>query len=160
NQGKVEVELETPRVPYRETISRTAKGQGKHKKQSGGRGQYGDCWIRLEPLGEGGGFEFGWEVVGGVVHKKYQPSVEKGIVKAMERGIVSGHKAVDVRAICYDGSHHAVDSSDMAFQIAASKAFKAVAREAAPVITEPVYRVKVVVPEEYVGDVMGDLNSR
>jgi elongation factor G len=159
-QNKVEVELADPKVPYRETISRAAKGQGRHKKQSGGRGQFGDCWVRLEPLPEGSGFEFGWEVVGGVVPTKYQPSVEKGISQAMERGVITGHRMVDVRAVCYDGSYHSVDSSDMAFQIAASKAFKNVAREAAPVVLEPVQKVKITVPEAYVGDVMGDLNSR
>jgi len=160
SQSKVEVELECPRVPYRETITKSAKGQGKHKKQSGGRGQYGDCWIRLEPLPEGSGFEFGWEVVGGVVPTKYQPSVEKGIAQALEKGIVSGHRAVDIKAVCYDGSYHNVDSSDMAFQVAASKAFKNVAKDAVPVILEPVYKAKITVPEAYVGDVMGDLNSR
>ncbi len=159
-QSKVEVELEAPKVAYRETITKPAKGQGKHKKQSGGRGQYGDCWIRLEPLPEGSGFVFGWEVVGGVVPTKYQPSVEKGIAQALERGILTGHRAVDLKAICYDGSYHTVDSSDMAFQVAASKAFKSVAKNAAPVILEPIYKIKITVPEQYVGDVMGDLNSR
>ncbi|MCX7719219.1 MAG: elongation factor G [Candidatus Sumerlaeaceae bacterium] len=159
-QSKVEVELEIPRVPYRETITKTAQGQGKHKKQSGGRGQYGDCWLKLEPLPEGSGFQFEWAIVGGVIPTKYMPSVEKGIVQAMERGIIAGCPAVDIKATCYDGSHHSVDSSDMAFQVAASKGFKAVARQANPILLEPIYKVKVTVPEQYMGDVMGDLNSR
>jgi elongation factor G len=160
SQSKIDVTLELPKVPYRETVTRTAKGQGKHKKQSGGRGQYGDVWVRLEPLPEGEGFEFGWEVVGGVVPTKYQGAVEKGLRQAMERGIISGHRAVDIRAVCYDGSYHSVDSSDMAFQVAASKAFRLVAKEAAPVILEPIERLRVRVPEGLMGDVMGDLSSR
>jgi elongation factor G len=159
-QAKIEVSLELPHVPYRETITRTAKGQGKHKKQTGGRGQYGDVWIRLEPLAEGEGFQFGWEVVGGVVPTKYQGAVEKGLRQALERGVISGNRAVDIRAVCYDGSHHAVDSSDMAFQVAASKAFKLVAKEAAPVILEPIERMRIRIPEALMGDVMGDLSSR
>lgn len=159
-QSKVDVELQIPRVAYRETITRPAQGQGKHKKQSGGRGQYGDVWLRLEPLPQPEGFEFGWEVVGGVVPTKYQPSVEKGLVQALERGILSGHPAVGIRAVCYDGSHHSVDSSDMAFQVAASKGFKVVARNAAPVVLEPICKIRVTVPEQYMGDVLGDLNSR
>lgn len=159
-QSKVDVELQVPKVAYRETITKTAQGQGKHKKQSGGRGQYGDVWLRLEPLPQPEGFEFGWEVVGGVVPTKYQAAVEKGIVQAMEKGILSGHPAVGIRAVCYDGSHHPVDSSDMAFQVAASKGFKNVARQANPVLLEPIYRLRVTVPEQYMGDVLGDLNSR
>jgi elongation factor G len=159
-QSKVEAELQVPRVPYRETIMRKAEGQGKHKKQSGGRGQFGDCWIRLEPQPEGKGFEFDWAIVGGVIPTKYQPSVEKGLVQAMDKGIIAGYPAVDIKAVCYDGSYHSVDSSDMAFQIAASKAFKIVAKNANPILLEPIYKVKVVVPEQYMGDVMGDLNSK
>lgn len=159
-QSKVEVELHVPKVPYRETITRKAEGQGKHKKQSGGRGQFGECWLRLEPQPEGAGFAFEWKIVGGVIPTKYQPSVEKGIVQAMERGIVAGYPAVDIMASCYDGKDHPVDSSDMAFQIAASKGFKAIARTANPILLEPICKVKVIVPEQYMGDVMGDLNSR
>lgn len=159
-QSKVEVELMIPRVPYRETITKKVEGQGKHKKQSGGRGQYGDCWIRLEPQPEGSGFVFDWGIVGGVIPTKFQPSVEKGLVQAMERGIIAGYTAVDIKATCYDGSYHTVDSSDMAFQVAASKAFKIVSKLGNPVIMEPIYKVRVVVPEQYMGDVMGDLNSR
>ncbi|MBX7245024.1 MAG: elongation factor G [Candidatus Sumerlaeaceae bacterium] len=160
NQSKVEIELHVPRVPYRETITRKAEGQGKHKKQSGGRGQYGDCWLRLEPLPEGSGFQFEWEIVGGVIPTKFQPSVEKGLVQAMERGIIAGNRAVDIKVSCYDGSYHTVDSSDMAFQVAASKGFKNIAKLAGPIILEPIYKVKVTVPEQYMGDVMGDLNSK
>lgn len=159
-QSKVEVELEVPHVPYRETITRKAEGQGKHKKQSGGRGQFGDCWIRLEPQPEGSGFTFEWAIVGGVIPTKFQPSVEKGIVQAMDRGIISGNPAVDLKAVCYFGSYHSVDSSDMAFQVAASKGFKIVSKQAGPIILEPINKVKVIIPEHYMGDVMGDLNSR
>ncbi len=159
-QSKVEVDLEIPKVPYRETITKVAQGQGKHKKQSGGRGQFGECWLRLEPLPEGSGFQFEWQIVGGVIPTKFQPSVEKGIVQAMEKGVLAGYPVVDVKAICYDGKDHPVDSSDMAFQIAASKGFKNVAKEANPILLEPIYKVKVTVPEQYMGDVMGDLNSR
>ena len=159
-QSKVEVELEVPRVAYRETITKKAEGQGKHKKQSGGRGQFGDCWIRLEPQPEGAGFEFVWEIVGGVIPTKFQPSVEKGIVQAMERGIIAGYQAVDIKATCYFGSYHSVDSSDMAFQVAASKGFKMVSKSANPIILEPIHKVRVEVPEQYMGDVMGDMNSK
>lgn len=159
-QSKVEVELEIPKVPYRETITKVAQGQGKHKKQSGGRGQFGECWLRLEPLPEGSGFQFEWQIVGGVIPSKFQPSVEKGILQAMEKGVLAGYPVVDVKAICYDGKDHPVDSSDMAFQIAASKGFKNVAKQANPILLEPIYKVKVTVPEQYMGDVMGDLNSR
>lgn len=159
-QSKVEVELIEPRVPYRETITKKAEGQGKHKKQSGGRGQFGDCWLRLEPLPEGSGFQFEWAIVGGVIPTKFQPSVEKGVVQAMERGILAGYQAVDIKATCYFGSYHTVDSSDMAFQVAASKGFKLVAKQAGPILLEPIYKVRVVVPEQYMGDVMGDLNGR
>jgi elongation factor G len=159
-QSKVDVELEVPKVPYRETITKVAQGQGKHKKQSGGRGQFGECWLRLEPLPEGSGFQFEWQIVGGVIPTKFQPSVEKGIVQAMERGVLAGYPVVDIKAVCYDGKDHPVDSSDMAFQIAASKGFKNVAKEANPILLEPIYKVKITVPEQYMGDVMGDLNSR
>ncbi len=158
--AKVEVELVFPKVPYRETITRTAQGQGKYKKQSGGRGQYGDCWIRFEPLGGDSEFEFEWGIVGGVIPTKYQPSVEKGLIEAMEHGVLSGHRTVGLKAVCYDGSHHSVDSSELAFKVAASLAFKNVLPNAGPVILEPIYLVTVTIPETYMGDVMGDLNGR
>lgn len=159
-QGRVEVELETPKVAYRETITKKNQGQGKHKKQTGGHGQYGDCWVRLEPLSQGEGFQFEWEVVGGAIPTKYQPSVEKGIQQSMVRGIISGHPVVDIKAVCYDGSYHNVDSSDMAFQVAASKAFRNVAANCAPVLLEPIFKLRVTVPEQYMGEVMKDLNSK
>lgn len=158
--SKVEVDLEVPRVPYRETITAKAEGQGKHKKQSGGHGQYGDCWIRFEPLPEGSGFEFEWAIVGGVIPTNYQTAVEKGIQESLDRGVLSGSPTVDVKATCYDGSYHAVDSSDMAFKVAASMAFKSVIPKCKPVILEPIYNLTITVPEEYMGDVMGDLNGR
>ncbi len=157
---KIEVDMEPPRVPYLETITKKAEGQGKYKKQSGGHGQYGDCWVRFEPLPEGSGFEFDWKVVGGVIPTNFQSAVEKGLVEAMRKGVLSGHTTVDVKATCYDGTHHSVDSSDMAFKVAASMAFKNIIPHCGPVILEPIYKTKITIPEEYMGDVMGDLNSR
>lgn len=153
--AKVELELHPPRVPYRETLTRKAEGQGKYKKQTGGRGQYGDCWIRLEPLERGAGFQFEWAIVGGVIPTSYKSSVEKGIVEALSHGILAGYPMIDVKAVCYDGSYHDVDSSDMAFQVAASLAFKNVAPKAGPVILEPYHTVRFDVPAAYMGDVMG-----
>lgn len=157
---KIEVDMEIPKVPYRETIKKTGEGQGKYKKQTGGHGQYGDCWMRLEPLPEGSGFEFEWAIVGGVIPSNYQSAIEKGLQEAMGNGVLSGHMTVDVKATCYDGSYHPVDSSDMAFKTAASLAFKNVIPKCNPVILEPIYKVTVTVPEEYMGDVMGDANGR
>lgn len=160
DQSNVAIDLEEPRVPYKETITRKAEGQGKYKKQSGGRGQYGDVWLRLEPLPRGTGFEFAWGIVGGVIPSKYEPSVQKGINDAMEKGVVAGYKVVDLKADCYDGSYHSVDSSDIAFKIAASMAFRKVALEASPILLEPVMNLKVTVPENFMGDVMGDLSAK
>lgn len=156
----VEVEMTTPRIPYRETITAKAEAQGKYKKQSGGRGQYGDCYLRLEPLPRGGGFEFVDEVVGGVVPGKYIPAVEKGVREAMKEGVVAGYTVMDVRAAIYYGSYHAVDSSDNAFKVAGSLGFKAAALKAKPVILEPIMNVEVLVPGDFMGDVMGDLSAR
>lgn len=156
----VEVEMEKPRIPYRETIKSKVETQGKYKRQSGGRGQYGDCWLRLEPMPRGKGFEFVDEVVGGVVPSKYIPSVEKGVQEAMQEGILAGYPVVDLRITIFDGSHHSVDSSDMAFKIAGSMGFKKGAAEAKPTLLEPIYTVEVIVPEVFMGDVMGDLSSR
>lgn len=156
----VEVDQEDPRIPYRETIKGKSRVQGKYKKQSGGRGQYGDVWIRLEPQARGGGFNFVDEVVGGVVPGKFIPSVEKGIRERMERGVLAGYPVVDVQATIDDGSHHPVDSSDMAFKMAGSIAFKKAFLESKPIILEPVYRLTVKAPEEFMGDVMGDISSR
>jgi elongation factor G len=156
----VEVELEKPRIPYRETINAKAEAQGKYKRQSGGRGQYGDVWLRLEPLPRGTGFEFENDIVGGVVPSKYIPAVEKGVAEAMQEGILAGYKVVDARVTIYDGTYHEVDSSDMAFKIAGSMGFKNAAAKAKPVMLEPIYNLEVIVPEDYMGDVMGDLSSR
>jgi elongation factor G len=156
----VEAELEKPRIPYRETIKAKAEAQGKYKRQSGGRGQYGDVWIKLEPLPRGEGFEFANEIVGGVVPSKYIPSVEKGVVEAMADGFLAGYRVVDAKVTLYDGSFHEVDSSDMAFKIAGSMGFKNAATKAKPAMLEPIFSVEVIVPEDFMGDVMGDLSSR
>ncbi len=156
----VEVELKTPRVPYKETITTSAKVQGKHKKQTGGHGQYGDAWIEVEPLERGQGFEFVNNIVGGVIPKTYIPAVEKGVIEAMASGPLSGNPVVDVRVSLYFGSYHEVDSSEMAFKIAGSLAMKKALDECRPIILEPIMEITVVVPEECMGDVMGDLNSR
>lgn len=155
-----EVELIEPKIPYRETIRKKVEGQSKYKKQSGGRGQYGDVHLRLEPVQRGEGFEFADKIVGGVVPGKYIPAVEKGIREAMEGGVISGCKVVDVKVALFYGSYHTVDSSDMAFKIAASMGFRKLFKEADPVLLEPIYNVEIRVPEEYMGDVMGDISSR
>lgn len=156
----VEVELRTPKIAYLETIKGKAEAQGKHKKQTGGRGQYGDCWIRLEPLPRGKGFEYVDGIVGGVIPRQYIPAVEKGIVERMAKGVVAGYPVVDVKATVFDGSFHNVDSSEMAFKIAGSLAFKKAALAAKPVLLEPIAEMEVVIPEENVGDIIGDLNGR
>ena len=156
----VQVETEPPRIPYRETFTRSAEGQGRYKKQTGGRGQFGDCWIRLSPLPPGSGYEFVNKIVGGVIPGKFTPSVDKGVQEAAARGVIAGYHVVDFRAEVYDGSHHSVDSSDIAFKVAALLAFKNVAPKAGPILLEPIYEVEIAVPDEYMGDVMGDLNQR
>jgi elongation factor G len=156
----VEVELDRPRIPYRETVKGTAEIQGKYKKQSGGRGQYGDCWLRIQPLERGAGFEFADEVKGGVIPSKFIPSVEKGVVEAMIEGGLCGSPVVDTKVTVYFGSHHTVDSSDMAFKVAASMGFKEGYLKCKPVILEPIFNIAVFVPEDYTGDVMGDISSR
>jgi elongation factor G len=157
---KVEVLLNAPQVPYRETITKTGESQGKHKKQSGGRGQYGDCWLRIKPLERGAGFNFVNDIFGGAVPRNYIPAIEKGVVEAMAKGHLAGFPMVDIECSVYDGSYHAVDSSDMAFKIAASKGFRLAVDKAGPVLLEPIMLVSVVVPEECTGDIMGDMNSR
>lgn len=157
---KVEAKLLEPRIPYKETIKASAKAQGKYKRQSGGRGQYGDVWLEVEPLPRGGGFEFVDKIVGGVVPKNYIPAVEKGVKEAMENGILAGYPVVDVKVTLYDGSYHPVDSSDMAFKIAGSMGFRKAASEASPVLLEPIMNLEVTVPEKYMGDVMGDISSK
>ncbi len=157
---RVEANIGKPQVAYRETIREAAQAEGRFVRQTGGRGQYGDCYIRLEPLGPSGGFEFLNQIVGGAVPKEYIPAIEEGVREAMEGGIVAGYPMVGVRAIVYDGSYHPVDSSEVAFKIAGSMAFKSAAQKAQPVLLEPIMKVEVVAPDEYLGDVMGDLSSR
>lgn len=156
----VEVETATPKVAYRETITQTAEAQGRHKKQTGGRGQFGDCWLRLEPMERGAGYEYVDAIVGGAIPRQFIPSVDKGIREAMTSGILAGYPVVDVKATCYDGSFHTVDSSDMAFQLAGRLAFRAAAEKAGPVLLEPVMEMEIIVPEEFMGDVIGDLNTK
>ncbi len=156
----VSVETETPRIAYRETITAAAEGQGRFKRQTGGRGQFGDCWIRLRPRGRGEGYEFVSAIKGGVIPTKYVPSVDRGVQEAAANGVVAGYPMVDFEAECYDGSYHSVDSSDIAFKVAGSYAFKNVATKARPALLEPIVEVTVTTPDEYVGDVMGDLNGR
>lgn len=156
----VEVEMSTPRVAYKETIARTVEVQGKYKRQTGGRGQYGDVWLRLEPRPRGAGFEFADEVVGGVVPRNYIPSVEKGVVEATQRGVLAGYPIVDMRVALYDGSYHNVDSSDMAFKIAGAMALHKGMAEAQPKLLEPIMNVEVMVPEQYMGDIIGHLNGK
>jgi len=157
---KVEANVGRPQVAYRETIKQTASAQGKFIRQSGGRGQYGDVWVELSPLEPGEGFQFENGIVGGVIPREYIKPTEEGIKEAMGNGIQAGYPAVDIKARLYDGSYHDVDSSEMAFKIAGSMAFQAAAKKANPVILEPVMKVEVVTPEEFMGDVIGDLNSK
>jgi len=156
----VAMELGLPRIPYRETLKGKTTVQGKHKKQSGGRGQYGDCTVELEPLTRGEGFEFVDKIVGGVIPQQYRPAVEKGIVEAMEKGVIAGYPFVDLKVTLIDGSFHNVDSSEMAFKIAGSLAFKKGVQEANPILLEPIMEMEIKVDKDHVGDVMGDLNSR
>lgn len=156
----VEADLVRPRIAYRETLRAKAEGQGKHKKQSGGRGQYGDCWIRLAPRPRGAGYEFVDKIVGGVIPGKYIPAVDRGIQEAAERGVVAGYPLVDFQAECYDGSYHDVDSNEMSFKMAGILAFRNVAPKCRPVLLEPLATVDVYTPEDVLGEVMGDLSSR
>ncbi|PYN26634.1 MAG: elongation factor G [Candidatus Rokuibacteriota bacterium] len=156
----VDVNLLPPRIPYKETVKGRAEGQGKYKKQTGGRGQYGDTWLRVEPLQRGGGFEFVDDVFGGAVPRNFIPSVEKGVRDCMKKGIIAGYPVVDLKVTLYDGSYHDVDSSDMAFQIAASMGLQKVFVDAHPILLEPIMNVEVTTPADHAGDVIGDLNSR
>jgi elongation factor G len=155
-----EIELHPPQVPYLETIRKPAKAHGRYKKQTGGRGQFGDCHIEIEPAESGSGFEFVNAIKGGVIPSGFIPAVEKGIAEAMQHGVLAGYPVKDIRVRLYDGQHHSVDSSEMAFKIAGSLAFKQAAAEADPYLLEPIVRVAISVPEDSVGDVVGDLNSR
>jgi elongation factor G len=156
----VEVALKAPKIPYRETIRAKADVQGRHKKQTGGHGQFGDCWIRMEPLPRGSQFEFASEIFGGSIPRQYIPAVEKGIVEAAANGFLAGFPMVDFKVIVYDGSYHDVDSSELAFKLAARKAFKAAMQQAKPALLEPIMNVEVQTPVEYGGDLMGDMNGR
>jgi elongation factor G len=156
----IEVTLKAPKIPYRETIRAKAEAQGKHKKQTGGHGQYGDCWIKVEPLARGAGFEFVNDIFGGAIPKNYIPAVEKGIVDAASRGYLAGYPVVDFRVILFDGSYHDVDSSEIAFKLAGSKGFKKCMEQAKPCLLEPIMNVEITVPENNAGDIMGNLNGR
>ena len=156
----VDVNLLPPRIPYKETVKGRAEGQGKYKKQTGGRGQYGDVWLRVEPLARGAGFEFVDDIFGGAVPRNYIPSVEKGVRECMKKGILAGYPIVDLQVTLYDGSYHEVDSSDMAFQIAASMGLQKVFADAHPIMLEPIMTVEVTCPSDAAGDIIGDLNSR
>jgi elongation factor G len=157
---KVEANVGAPQVSYRETIRQSIEQEGKFVRQSGGRGQYGHVYLRIEPQEAGSGYEFVNEIVGGVVPKEYIPAVDKGVQEQMTNGVIAGYPVVDVKVTLYDGSYHDVDSNEMAFKIAGSMCFKEGAAKAKPVLLEPIMKVEVVTPEEYMGDVMGDLNSR
>jgi len=157
---KVEANVGKPQVAYRETITRTVEAEGKHIRQSGGKGQYGHCWLRLVPQPPGKGFEFDNVIVGGSIPKEFISPIEKGIVEAMQGGVLAGFPMVDLKVEVFDGSYHEVDSSEMAFKIAGSMGFKAGAAKAGPVLLEPIMDVEVVTPEAFMGDVIGDLNSR
>jgi elongation factor G len=156
----VDVSLLPPRIPYKETVKGRAEGQGKYKKQTGGRGQYGDTWLRVEPLARGSGFEFVDDIFGGSVPRNFIPSVEKGVRECMRKGILAGYPIVDLKVSLYDGSYHDVDSSDMAFQIAASIGLQKVFMDAHPILLEPLVNVEVTTPAEVAGDIIGDMNSR
>jgi len=149
-----------PKVAYRETLRGKAEGQGKHKKQTGGRGQYGDCWIRVAPLARGSGFVFEDNIVGGVIPRQYIPAVERGVMEAMARGPVAGYPMVDFKVELYDGSYHDVDSNEMSFKMAGILAFRNVTPNAKPVLLEPILEITVWTPDDYLGPVMGDISSR
>jgi elongation factor G len=156
----VTAELTRPRIAYRETIKAKGDGQGRHKKQSGGRGQFGDCWVRLAPVARGQGYEFEDKIVGGAIPRQYIPAVDRGIQEAAVRGVLAGFPLVDFRVELYDGSYHTVDSNEMSFKMAGILAFRAVAPKCRPVILEPLDEIEVLLPDAYMGDVLGDLSSR
>ncbi len=156
----VEVELVKPKIPYKETIKKKAEAEGKYKRQSGGRGQYGHCFLRVEPLERGKGYEFVDEIFGGVIPKNYIPSVEKGVLEKMSEGVIAGYPIVDIKVTLYDGSYHEVDSSDMAFRIAARMALQKAVLEGSPCILEPIMEVEIKTPEEFLGSIISDINSR
>jgi elongation factor G len=155
-----EVTLKAPKVPYRETIRAKAEAQGRHKKQTGGHGQFGDCKIRMEPLPRGTGFEFGSEVFGGAIPRNFSPAIETGIVESAARGYLAGYPVVDFRAVVYDGSYHEVDSNEMSFKMAGRIAFRKCMEQCKPCLVEPIMKVEIEAPDEFAGTLMGDLNSR
>jgi elongation factor G len=157
---KVDANVGKPQVAYKETINKKVESEGKFIRQSGGRGQYGHVWLEIEPLGKGAGYEFENKIKGGVIPTEYIPAINKGVQEALTTGVLAGYPVVDVKVSVFDGSFHDVDSSEMAFKIAASMAFKDGAKKAAPALLEPIMKVEVLVPEEFMGDVIGDLNSR
>jgi elongation factor G len=157
---KVEANIGQPQVSYRETITQEAEGEGKFVKQSGGRGQYGHCWVRISPREQGEGFEFEDEIKGGVIPQEYIKPTRQGIEEAMDNGVIAGYPMVDVAVTLYDGSYHDVDSSESAFKVAGSMAFKAAVKNAKPVLLEPIMAVQITTPEEFMGDVVGDVNSK
>ncbi|MCF8104001.1 MAG: elongation factor G [Desulfohalobiaceae bacterium] len=159
-RNKVEVQLQTPKVAYREAVEGTADVQGRYKKQTGGRGQFGDCWIKLEPNARGAGYEFINSIVGGVIPKTFIPAVDQGIQEAARKGVLAGYPVVDFKVTLYDGSYHSVDSSEMAFKIAGSMAFKKATEKAGITLLEPIMKMQIHVPDEYMGDIIGDLSSR
>ncbi len=156
----VEVAMKAPKIAYRDTIKARTRAQGRYKKQSGGRGQFGDCWIDFEPLPRGGGFEFVDKIVGGVIPQQYRPAVEKGVIEKLKEGLIAGYPMVDVKVTLTDGSYHSVDSSEMAFKIAGSMALQKAVLDAKPIVLEPIMRIEVVVPDDTLGAVIGDLNSK
>jgi elongation factor G len=160
NRFDVGVETTIPKVPYRETITRVYGDQYRHKKQTGGAGQFAEVHMRLEPLPRGAGFEYEWKVFGGAISRSFESSIHKGVKQVMERGAIAGYPVVDVKAVVYDGKEHPVDSKDIAFQIAGREVFKKVMMEAGPVLLEPIHNVTITIPEEYTGDIMGDLNTK
>ena len=157
---KVEANVGAPQVAYKETIKALAEAEGKYIKQSGGRGQYGHCWLRVEPRDQGAGHEFVDEIKGGIIPREFIPAIEKGVKEAESKGILAGYPVVDIKTTVYDGSYHEVDSSEIAFKVAASMAFQAAAKKAQPIILEPIMKIEVVTPEQFMGDVIGDLNSK
>ncbi|OGH89571.1 MAG: translation elongation factor G, partial [Candidatus Magasanikbacteria bacterium RIFOXYD12_FULL_33_17] len=157
---KVEAQVGAPQVAYKETIRKPAEAEGKYVKQSGGRGQYGHCWLRIEPMEKGAGFEFVDEIKGGSIPKEYITPIQKGVKETMDKGVIAGYPLLDIKATVFDGSYHEVDSSEIAFKLAGSMAFAAAVKKADPVVLEPLMKVEVTTPEEYMGDVIGDLSSK
>jgi elongation factor G len=160
SQFKLEIDSRPPRIPYRETITAKAEGHHRHKKQTGGAGQFGEVFLRVEPLPRGGGFEFVDQVRGGTIPGQFIPAVEKGVREVLASGAITGHPIVDVRVVVYDGKHHSVDSKEIAFVTAGRKAFLAAVREAGPIVLEPIVHVEITAPEPALGDITGDLASR